>query len=740
MTQRLRVLFPSLVGDGDTGRRNLLGEGLAVVGGFAALTVIMTYPLAREITRALPSDLGDPLLSTWILAWDADRLQHGLQGLWNAPIFYPYPHTLAYSEHLLGLAILTAPVQWLSGNPVLAYNLAFLFSYVLAGSGMYLLARSVTGSRLAAVVVGLAFAFLPYRASQLSHLQVLMYGWMPVGLWALHRFFVAGSGRALAVFVITFLLLGLSNGYYLYYFALPVVAVVVFELLRRRESRGRRIMQLALASMVTVLVLAPVILAYYQARQDQGLLRPRAGLLGLSADVNSYLHGSPSLVVWGDILSRVRAEAELFPGAVLFSLAILGVVTVSMGRRVGDRGSRSVRAVAFLYAGIGAAAFVLTLGPEPTAWGYQLLSSGPYDWLLAIVPGLDGLRVPARMVVVVYLALSVLAAVGIAAALDRVSPRVGMIACVVLSIVVVAEGYGGPMPYARFEPELDGDDVQAYAWLQTAPPGSVLELPIVGDEPVNTTTYQYHTLQHKHPIVNGYSGYPSRLFLFLTHPGSPLFEPDQFDDVLQACRGLGIRYIVVHESRFRRIDLARATSAAIRQHTDQLSGIAEFGATTVFWLARQDPPTEGAPGLQRVPRSGFTARASHENERLDRAFDEDLDTRWLSGQPQNGTEWIEVRFDRVRNVGRVRLDMADRGLSDYPRGLLIESSEDGQEFQALYEGEVLSQLLQGRVRNVDSTPIDIILPDDATSLLRIRQTDRTGALYWSIFELSLWER
>lgn len=129
------------------------------------LTLAVTYPLAREITRGLPGGLGDPLLNTWTLAWDAERLRHGLQGLWDAPIFYPYRNTLAYSEHLLGIAVLTAPVQWLSGNPVLAYNVAFLMSSVLAGAGMYLLTTWLTGNRLAAVVAAVAFAFLPFRVA-----------------------------------------------------------------------------------------------------------------------------------------------------------------------------------------------------------------------------------------------------------------------------------------------------------------------------------------------------------------------------------------------------------------------------------------------------------------------------------------------------------------------------------------------------------------------------------------------
>ena len=170
-------------------------------------------------------------------------------------------------------------------------------------------------------------------------------------------------------------------------------------------------------------------------------------------------------------------------------------------------------------------------------------------------------------------------------------------------------------------------------------------------------------------------------------------------------------------------------------------GIVEFGTTTVFWLAAERQPLpEAPPGLRQVPLSSFTARSSHANRQLVRAFDEDLDTRWLSGQQQTGTEWIEIRFDRVRNLGRVRLDMADRSLGDYPRGLLIESSENGQSFRTLYQGGVLPQLLWALVQNDDRIPIDIILPDNDTSVLRIQQTDQTSSWYWSIHELSLWEQ
>src|SRR5256714_14497982 len=98
-------------------------EIVRVVLGFAALAVAYTFPLILNLRSHLPNDLGDPLLSAWTLAWDADRIRHGLRGVWDAPNFFPYRHTLLYSDHLLGIALFTAPLEWLTRNPVLVYNL-----------------------------------------------------------------------------------------------------------------------------------------------------------------------------------------------------------------------------------------------------------------------------------------------------------------------------------------------------------------------------------------------------------------------------------------------------------------------------------------------------------------------------------------------------------------------------------------------------------------------------------------
>ena len=69
---------------------------------YLALTLALTWPLAAGLTHDIAGDFGDPLFTSWALAWDATHLG---RGWWNANIFAPHPLSLAYSEHFLPQAL-----------------------------------------------------------------------------------------------------------------------------------------------------------------------------------------------------------------------------------------------------------------------------------------------------------------------------------------------------------------------------------------------------------------------------------------------------------------------------------------------------------------------------------------------------------------------------------------------------------------------------------------------------------
>jgi len=757
-------------------------EARLVLAGFAALAVAGTWPLAAQATTALPGDLGDPLFSAWVLGWDAARLGRGLDGFWDAPIFFPSSGTLALSEHYFGVAVLVAPVYWLTRNAVLMYNTAFLLAYTLAGAGMYLLARSLTGNRLAAALAGVIFAFAPYRADHLSHLQMLSSGWMPISLWGLHRFLSSGSRGALAAFAAAFVMQALSNGYFLYFLSFAAALVIVFHLGSRRTAWRLVVRELAVAAVVILLALSPFVLAYVRTHVQTGVARSYSDLINFSADTSSYFIAAYVVRLYRWLPGTRLPEQQLFPGMVAVVLATValwarprptpsaqsrgvsewgwGPTSVNEGRSIAQdqsvdvrRGSRrpragrgiDARAIIRLYTTMGLVGFVLSLGPEPSFWGHRLGAVGPYLVLARTVPGMDGLRAPARISILVFVSLAVLSAIGASHLLDRGARiRRGAVGAT-LVILALAEGWMTPIPMLAFDPRGRPEDRAAYAWLARQPPGGVLELPILSWSLHPTLTYQFATLLHGHPIVNGYSGYGSGLQEFLGGAGSPLHDLGRADQVLAMLRAVGVRYVVSHPGDYEAPDAGEAALRALGQQRDHVARVREFGAATVLELAPQPSPADrmpaGAPprDLQPIPAGRLRMTASHMPDRIRFAVDGDPETRWISRQAQSGDEWIQIDLDAPADVRLLQMRMARRSFGDYPRHLVIEGSGVDGRPAVLYQGDVLAPFGRGIVEGGPYPTIDLPLPPNRSQTLRLRQTATTRTWFWSLHELAVWK-
>src|SRR3954467_9166211 len=117
-------------------RPRVLGYSIGIVIVFAALTAAMTYPQVRVLDRAVTPDSGDPLLSTWRLAWFAHQLPRDPRHLFDANIFYPERNTLAFSDAMLVPSAMIAPLVWLGVPHLLAYNVLLLSAFALSGAAM----------------------------------------------------------------------------------------------------------------------------------------------------------------------------------------------------------------------------------------------------------------------------------------------------------------------------------------------------------------------------------------------------------------------------------------------------------------------------------------------------------------------------------------------------------------------------------------------------------------------------
>ncbi|MBM3135062.1 MAG: hypothetical protein FJZ89_07245 [Chloroflexi bacterium] len=425
-------------------------EPLAVLLLFILLAIVFTWPLALHLGSAV-EDTQDALLNVWIMAWDGHALFSDPGHLFDANIFYPYTRTLAYSELLLSNALLSWPITWLSGNPVLGYNLVLLLTFVLSGFGVYLLVRRWTGSGWGGVAAGIVFAFNAYKLANLAQIQLLSLHWLPFALLFLDKFLaqvpsskflvqvdketrrqgdkenVSPSPRLpislslprrdAVLFVLFFVLQCLASFYYAVLAALAVgLYVLCFFAVRPRALTWASLARLAMVGLVAIALVVPFTLPYLQVQRELGFHRTLAESEPFSASLRQWTEALPNNLVYGPWLAPKQPVViggypldALFPGVVALLLAVWGLAARHGGKTVSPfpprEGGRGVRSASPSHAGGGGEP-----PPQPSpvnrggsGWGFPLLlalgafllSLGP---TLFLSPGAcTGLPLPYRL-------------------------------------------------------------------------------------------------------------------------------------------------------------------------------------------------------------------------------------------------------------------------------------------------------------------------------------------------------
>ncbi len=204
---------------------------------YLVATLIMGRQALQQLSTSTIHDAGDPLLTAAILYWNSIHLPL-TDAWWQFPIYYPTPDTLAFSEHLLGLSVVATPLEWLTGDILATYNIVTLLTFPLCGLTMYALAYRLTRSAPAAFIAGLAYAFAPYRISQLPHIQMLAMFWAPLALLGLHAYLEERRRRWLVLYAAAWLLQVTANGYTLFFFSLFIAVWTLWFVVRGSRLAG----------------------------------------------------------------------------------------------------------------------------------------------------------------------------------------------------------------------------------------------------------------------------------------------------------------------------------------------------------------------------------------------------------------------------------------------------------------------------------------------------------------------
>jgi hypothetical protein len=232
---------------------------------------------------------------------------------------------------------------------------------------------------------------------------------------------------------------------------------------------------------------------------------------------------------------------------------VTGTASVLLSRRGRTAALGLFRQPEAIFLLLAALAWWLSLGPSPRAYGRSLDLWSPYAFLLEHVPGYEGLRVPARLAMVVTFALAVLGGLGAARL-----PRHRWIATTILSLLFLLESQVLPFPVNGVSPLPEFATPEArvyrparapriYQDVAPAPPDSVLlELPF--GEPDYDARAVYYSTVHWKKLVNGYSGFFPPHYGRLTAILNAIARDD--DIAWQALEEIGVTHVIVHEGAY----------------------------------------------------------------------------------------------------------------------------------------------------------------------------------------------
>jgi hypothetical protein len=740
---------------------------------FLAATLMFVAPLLRHAASMYPHDPGDPSLNAWILWWSTQRLPL-TDAWWNAPMFYPMRGALALSEVLIGILPVTLPVQALTGSPLVAYNTAFVLTFPLCALAMYALARELTGDHAASLLAGAAYAFSPYRMSQLGHLQVLAYYGAPIALLGLHRYARlrlepgATGTRWLCLFGAGWLLQSLSNGYAMFHLAVFVVLWLFWF------ARSRAV---AIPVVVTWIVasvpLVPVLLKYQSIHSSLHLTRDINEVRGYGIGIADLFTSAPELIVWSRLLPPAGVERAAFPG---IALLIAAVAWLAAGRPRGrsavvpPRVSARMTLDRALLASVAAVALLVTLvrvllgpwhiGPLTVTEARKPISIA----MLAIVVLLSRSRwirtsITVRSVPVFYIvamaAMYVLALGPAPKLFDvpflyrppyewlmalpgystlRVPARflaLAMLSGSVLIAILVARVRTIP----RFRTVIVAVaavsvliDAAARLPVQPSPPrgptwsgaDAVIELP-AGH--LADFAAIHRSMIHGLPILNGYSGYFPHHYLPLMYA----LDHGHLDVLKEfpAARGIAIS---IDRSDSRSLEM----SAAIRS----LDGSTHLGASDrldTFLLRNSSVALPTLGGRLRI--SAVTANRTPEDAR--RMLDDRMETAWRSGPSQVGDEEVTADLGATGSIGAISMGMGSFAFG-FPRSLDVEISLDGHTWTRVSSGPTDVLAVRGALADPGRVPITIGIGHVVARYIRLRQTAHEPDIPWWIAELTVY--
>ena len=409
----------------------------------------------------------------------------------------------------------------------------------------------------------------------MMHLQLATAGWIALCLLFLTRFSEDGHFYDAALAGLFLVVQTLATWYYGIMLAVAILLFLVVRLIMNRKGFTLAwTLKLVVVLALAAAVITPFALPYLKIHsEDPRFVRSVNEVEIFSADVTDFATAAQQNWLWGSLTSGLRkgtlkrgwpTERSLFPGLLPLLLGIAGAVVLFR------KGEGQDRFQVRYYVALGALGVVLCLGTKLYFFCHSAAIPMPYDLFYYLFPGFKVIRVPARFIILVILALAILSAFAIRAGLAWLGKKKsialnGLVALVIVGLLLL-DLMSVAMPMHKITAKEKFPAV--YTWL-AAQKGRAptAELPLANYDPetfISGLQYEptwlerepmrtYYSTLHWKKLLNGYSG----------------FIPDTYYEAVKATHGfpstesiawlkvMGVKYVIVHASLYDPVTLQK---------------------------------------------------------------------------------------------------------------------------------------------------------------------------------------
>jgi len=405
-----------------------------VLGGYLLLALLLTWPTITQPTTHLPGDGGDDPAIAWNLWWiKYALLNEGQNPFQTDMMFYPIGINLAFYTLTL-LNGLTAIPLTLNFGVVTASNLHMWLTFIVAGYGLFLLARqelqilkdklqfSVCDVQLiSCFIAGGIYAFASSKLFYvaLGQFNIASTHWIPFAILFIIR--MRQKPEQLSNALLAGLFFTMQAWAEMTYASFLVVFMVIYwgwegimALIRQTNNLNHHLLSfkphliaLILMGMTIILGISPILSQMIPDMVQEGdfLVEGSGFAEDFSADLLGFFMPTMHHPLWGAWISQTNIDdftkgQHIYLGYSLFFLGLLALIT--------PRGNRH------LYFWLSASLIfaLLCLGPTIIINGYNTNISGPFV-IFQDLPFFKGNRYPSRYAVMLILCLSMVALYGL---------------------------------------------------------------------------------------------------------------------------------------------------------------------------------------------------------------------------------------------------------------------------------------------------------------------------------------